>query len=299
MKDCPTLFALSLPRIYLQIFAASLAFVSILVFTANITLLRLLRRSKQMNSITSKLVILLTISDIGAGFLSYPCIIAVYTIPHDSRSCQFELAAQFIALFFGYFSFCVLMGIAIDRYIHVTKLQHYNRYMNEFTMKLMVLFSVIASAAISAISTVYSTSFFVRLAISSCNAISLSSVCIFYLRVERRIRIHAENAEKTLAQRRGKTQLMESIKTVRILLCVLVVIYLPYTITSCVWAYYKMERNTNPGFLLDILKTISYLITFSNAWINALVYCYGNKTLWSYMKKKNAIESGNNIETCS
>ena len=299
MKDCPTLFALSLQTIYLQIFAACLAFVSILVFIANTTLLCLLHRSKQMNSITSRLVMLLTISDISAGFLSYPCIIAVYTIPRDSRSCKFELAAQFIALFFGYFSFCMLMGIAFDRYVHVTKLQRYNYYMNEFTMKLMVLFSVFISAAISAISTVYSTSFFVRLAISSCNAIGLTSVCIVYLRVERRIRIHVENADRTLGQdhRRAKKQLIESIKTVRILLFVLVVIYLPYTITSCVWAYYKMHRNTNPGFLLDILKTISYLITFSNAWINALVYCYGNKTLWNYLKT--AIGNGDNTETGS
>ena len=288
MKDCPSLFAISLPLVYRQIFAGSLVFISVLVFLSNTALIYLLHKTKQMASMTSKLVILLTISDLGAGFISYPCIIAVYMSPGDSRICNFELVAQFIALFFGYLSFCILMGIAIDRYIHVTKLQRYNVYMNGFTLKVMFLFSVVCSAAVSCISTLYSTSFSVRVAISSVNAISLSSVCIFYLLVERRIRIHVENAGQD--QRAKNRQLMASIKTVRILLWILLIIYLPYTIMSCVWAYYKTYLNKHPGFLLDMLKTVSYLITFSNAWINAIVYCYGNKKLWNYVGQRYTIK---------
>ena len=297
MTDCESLFALSLPLIYRQIFSGSLAFVSILVFLSNAILIYLLHKTKQMKSITSKLVILLSISDISAGLISYPCIITVYIIPGDSRNCQFEKAAQGIALFFGYFSFCILMGIAIDRYIHVIKLQRYNVYMNDFTLRIILLASVLFSVAVSCISTLYSTSFFVRLTISSLNAISLSSVCTFYLLVERRIRIHAENASKThgMDQREANKQLLGSVKTVRILLFVLLIIYTPYTIISCIWAYYKMHRKTDPGFLLDILKTVSYLITFSNAWINGIVYCYGNKKLWSYVRQRGGVHPRTDI----
>lgn len=291
MNDCASLFALSLPLLYRQIFSGSLAFVSILVFLTNAVLIYLLHKTKQMNSITNKLIILLSISDISAGLISYPCIITVYIIPGDSRNCEFELAAQGIALFFGYFSFCILMSIAIDRYIHVAKLQRYNVYMNDFTLKLMLLASVLFSAVVSCISTLYSVSFFVRLTISSLNAVSLSSVCIFYLLVERRVRIHAENASKThgMDQREANKQLLGTVKTVRILLFILLIIYTPYTIISCSWAYYKMYRKTDPGFLLDILKTVSYLITFSNAWINGIVYCYGNKKLWNYLRQRGGV----------
>ena len=289
MKDCPSLFALSLPLIYRQIFSSALIVISVLVLLSNFTLIYLLHKTKQMKTITSKLIILLTSSDIISGVISYPCIVVIYFSSGETRNCNFELATQFIALLFAYFSFWILMGVAIDRYFHVTKLQSYNTYMNDFYFKLMVCFATFASLAIAIVSTVLSMSFWARIVVSSVNAVSLSSVCLLYMVVEKRIRNHA-NTNRSLTDGQEPNvmnkQLVRSMKTVRSLLIVLVLIYSPYTVSSCFWAYYKMQLNTQPGFVLDLIKTFSYLLTFSNAWINAIIYCYGNTKTCNYVRSR-------------
>lgn len=283
---CPSLLAMSIPSAYLVTFAALVVVMVIFTVVSNSLLIHALRKTKQLTTITNKLILLMNISDLITGVVAYPCIAFLYFTISIFRSCKFELTIQLITLMPAYFSFWMLMGVAVDRYLQVTKLTRYNLYMNDFRMKLIIAGGLSLSVGTSVISTVFSSSFWLKVCLNLSNISSVMMMFFIYTLVFKKIRTHSQTIRQVPGQKQNRArmrQMLTGARTVRFLLGALFVLYFPYNIISTVWAYYKFYLKTEPGLLLDILELISYLIVFSNAGINALIYGYGNSALRSYL----------------
>ena len=291
MDSCASLFPLPIPWAYQLAFAIIMVILAIFTVTANATLIHVLLKTKQTKSITNRLILLMNVSDICTGVVGYPCIAAVYLITTEGRrNCKFELVTQFTTLLFAYLSFCLLMGVAIDRYIRVTKLNRYNVYMNHSRMKVVLAAGCLLSISISIVSTVFASSFYLKIVLNASNLSSLSLVFIVYTLVAKRLRVHSGNINQHStdinSQDIKQRKMLRSTKTVRILLGTLLVLYAPYNVVSVIWTYYRFYVNVNPGILLNILELLSYIFIFSNAGINAMIYCYGNSVTRKYVRDR-------------
>ena len=278
---CLSLWPLDMPRGHLITWAALTALLVPFTIAANALLIYGLYKAKQLTTITNKFLLLMIISDLCSGIVVFPMVVALVATSQSFRSCAFELVTQYIAFFFAYFSFFMLMCVSMDRYIHVTKLNQYNKYMNEFRMKVIMLLSFVMSATISYIAFAF-PSFPLQILLSSSDLFGVLLMCFLYAKVFKRISLHAENFKKMLgdvgttkANREVKRELSAT-KTIRVLLLTLLVLYFPYNIVSGLWTYYKYQKGTNPPLQLDVLEYLAYVIVFSNAAINAIIFIMGN-----------------------
>ena len=290
--DCLSLWPLDIPWLHITIWTVFLLLLSPITIIANATFIYALKKTQQLNTITNKFILIMNISDLGTGIFVLPTLAVMILIKDSFRSCTFELIVQYGAFFLAYFSFFMLMCVSMDRYIHITKLNRYNAFMNEFRMKIIVLVSFITSAIIAYISIAF-PSFPLQVALNISDLAGVSFMFILYSLVFRKISLHAEmfkqrlgaasNAEK--ANREAKRE-MSATKTIRFVLGALIVFYFPYNICSAIWTYYKYEQRKNPGLTFDVLEYWAYIFVFSNAAINALLFGYGNSAIRNLVLNK-------------
>eukprot|EP00795_Rhopilema_esculentum_P009471 gene9471-biopygen10915 len=176
----------------------------------------------------------------------------------------------------------------MDRYLHVTKLKKYNKFMNEFRMKVIVVFSFVTSAIIAYISIAF-PSFPLQVALNLSDLFGVLFMFILYSMVFRRIAIHAEKIKKMLRDagedsgNRETRREISATKTIRFVLGALLVLYLPYNICSAIWTYYKYQEKRNPPLIMNVLEYWAYVIVFSNAAINAILFGYGNSVVRRFL----------------
>ncbi len=248
---------------------------------SNAILIYALYSTKQLNSITNKLILLMSISDFLMGIFSLPTMATMIALKDTFRSCTFERIVQYFAYMLAYFSFFMLMFISLDRYVHVTKLNRYSDFINEFRMKIATIVCFLITAIVAYI-TISLPSFVLQVVLNCSNLLGVILMCTLYAVVFRKIQYHAENykrmlgnVSKTEANKNMQSELSAT-KTIRLVLVALLVQYLPYNIVSAFWAYHKMELREDPGLTLSTLEYLALLIVFSNHTINAAIFAYGN-----------------------
>ncbi len=288
---CNSLFPLDMPQEHLLIWGISSIVLSLITIIANSLVIYALYKTKQLDTITHKFVLVMNLSDLCTGIIALPFISSLIFMKRFFRCCTCELAAQCIALFFAYVSFFMIMWVAIDRYIHVTKLNRYNAFMNNFRMKIIVIISVVTSA-VAAYLTIAVPSFLMQLLLNISDLLGVFIMIVFYSLVFQKLRLHAENYKKMLgnmAARKADKEVKREIsatKTVRLLLLSILILYLPYNIFTAVWTYEKFNLGREPSLPLNITLYWSYLFVFSNTAVNAIIFGYGNTTLRRYIVNK-------------
>ena len=290
--NCPSLWPLDIPQSHLILWAAVTSILSPVTIVANSVLIYGLFKTHQLNTITNTFILIMNISDLCTGIFVLPLIVVMISLKDTLRSCNFELFVQYIALLFGYFSFFMLMCISTDRYIHVTKLNKYNKFMNPRRMKIATVLSFVSSALMSYLP-ISLPIFWLKVALHLSDLSGVSLMLFLYSLVLRKIAIHTEKFKRMLEEL-GKSEStsretrkeLSATKTVRFVLGALLVLYLPYNICSIVWTYYKYGRKVNPPFFLNIITYWSYIVVFSNTAINAAIFGYGNSTVRRYVFKR-------------
>ena len=285
MYNCPSLLALDLPQSHLIIWAVLTSVLSLITILANSALIYGLYKTQQLTTITNKFILLMSISDLCTGIFVFPLIIVIICLRDTLRSCSFELFVHYIALLFAYFSFFMLMCISTDRYIHVTRLNKYNQFMNTCRMKIATVLSFIFSVFIASLTISFPT-FWLHLALRLSNLVGVSVIFFLYSLIFRKLAIHTENFKRMLEEmgtgestsRETKKELSAT-KTIRFVFGALLVCFLPYNICSVAWIYYKVERQVKPPFILNFITYWSYILVFSNAAINSIILGYGNSVV--------------------
>ena len=286
-----SLWPLNMPWQQLTTWACCSFLLSPITLLTNSMLLYALYKTKQLATITSKFIVVISVSDLCTGTLVLPVTAAMILAKDSLRSCAFQLTTQFLAFMFAYFSFFVLMCISLDRYIHVTKLNRYNAFMNVFRMKAIIVTSLGLSALIADMSIAF-PSFPLQLILNCSDFFGVLLMCSMYVIVFRKIKFHAENFKNMLGDistanaNKITRQELSATKTIRVVLGALLVLYLPYNVSSAIWAYFKFHRGEEPCLKLNVIEYWSYLVVFSNAAVNAVIFIYGNTKTRNYIKNK-------------
>ena len=301
-KFCMTLSSVVLPRSYHVFFAISYALLSGVTIFSNTILIYTLYKTKQLKTISNKLILVMNISDLLAGIFAFPSVSAAHIIHDFQRRCEFEKVDTFLALFFGYFSFLMLCCIALDRYFQLTKLNRYNLYMNEFRMKVMI-FSILAVSFVISLMPLFYQSLLQQFISASLGLFGLGLIISMYSFLVKRLRNNVTSQSNnttgeisTRPERNGSSQLSAA-KTIQFLLTYLTITYSPYLIISCWWAYYKFRMKVEPGFYITLLYTWTAFVALCNASGNSWIIVYGNsrsRRFVSSLFRRNCVENDEN-----
>lgn len=284
---CWTFASSKLPSIHHVSFGTAYALLSVLTIASNAILLYALHKTKQLNTISNKLTLIMNVSDLCSGVITFP-IAAISNLSGSLRtSCVLDKAASFFALFFGPFSFLLLFCISIDRYFRVTKMTRYNLYMNDFRMKIMI-FSSLVVAVIIAFKSIFTPSFTQQVISVSVTSFFLISAIIVYMILLKRLRNHViqfNNAREEISDgvQESRNIQITATTTIQLLLICLTVVYSPYQIISCFWTYYKYQKETDPNVYLGIAFAWSRILALANATGNSFVIIYGNARIWRFV----------------
>ena len=289
---CASLWPLDMPWSHLTAWAVVTGILSPITIIANSTLIYGLLKTQQLTTITNKFILIMNVSDLCTGLFVLPLIVVMVCLKDTIRSCAFELFMQYIAFVLAYFSFFMLMSISVDRYIHVTKLNKYNQFMNGFRMKLVTVVSFVCSALIGYIAIAF-PAFWLQVTLNLSDLAGVSLMFFLYSLVFRKIAVHTEKFRKMLEElgtnestSRETKKEVSATKTIRFVLGALLVLYLPYNICSAAWSYYKFNKKVNPPLFLNAMAYWSYIIVFSNAAINAVIFGYGNSVVRKFIFSK-------------
>ena len=283
--NCASLLAMDMPQSHLILWAVVTSILSLVTILANSALIYCLYKTQQLNTITNKFILLMSISDLCTGLFFLPLIVVMICLKDTLQSCNFELFVQFIGLLFAYFSFSMLMCISTDRYLHVTKLNKYSQFMNARRMKIATVLSFIFSVLIAYIHTSFQT-FWLQLTQCLLDLIGVSLMFFLYTLIFRKLAIHTDTfnrmrerlgtSESTSLERKKE---FSATKTLCFVLGALLALYAPYYMCSSAWIYYRFNRKVNPPLILTFMTCLSYLLVLSNAAINAIIFCHGNSVI--------------------
>ena len=284
-SHCPLPWPLDMPQSHLISWAIVTSILSPITILANSALIYGLYTKQHLNTISNKFIVLMSISDLCLGIFVFPLIVVIICLKDTFRSCNFELFVHYIALLFAYFSFFMLMCISTDRYIHVTRLNRYNQFMNPRRMKIATILSFFCSVLIASLSIRFVT-VWLQLAVCLSGFSGVSLMFFLYSLVFRKLAIHTEKFKRMLEELgRGESTSRETRKefsakkTIRFVLGALLVLYMPYNICSVVWAYHTYDGKVKPPFFLKVMMYWSYTLVFSNGAINAIILGYGNSVV--------------------
>ncbi|XP_065065759.1 type-1 angiotensin II receptor-like [Rhopilema esculentum] len=285
---CPSIWPLDMPWPHLITWSFFIALLSPITIISNAALIYGLYKLEQLDTITNKFILVMNISDLGTGIFILPSIAVMAALKNKFRNCVFEKVIQCTAFLLAYFSFFMLMCVSLDRYLHVTKLKKYNKFMNEFRMKVIVVFSFVTSAIIAYISIAF-PSFPLQVALNLSDLFGVLFMFILYSVVFHKILINAERVKNMLRDagedsgNRETRREISATKKIRYVLGALLVLYLPYNIFSAIWTYYKFQEKKNPPLTTNTLEYWSYIIVFFNASVNAILFAYGNSVVRRFL----------------
>ena len=289
MYHCPSPWPLDMPQSHLILWAVVTSILSPITILANSALICGLYTKQQLNTITNKFILLMSISDLCIGIFVLPLIVVIICLKDTLRSCNFELFVQYIALLFAYFSFFMLMCISTDRYIHVTRLNRYSQFMNPLRMKIATVLSFFCSVLIASLSIRFLT-VWLQLAMCLLGLSGISLMLSLYSLVFRKLAIHTENFKGMLEElgrsestHRETRKEFSAKRTIRFVLVALLVLYFPYNICTVALTYYRYDRKVNPPFFVNVMTYWSYTFAFSNAAINAIIFGYGNSIVRQFI----------------
>ena len=269
------------------VFAAVAVFLAVVSICANASLICALHKTKQLSSFSNIFMTFVCSSDLCFSLINEPMIAVYHLLYIKKENCLVDHIQFYLAYFFLYFSGMMIMAVAIDRYLHITKLLRYDSYMNKQRATLIVVTSFAVSNT-AAFSLTYwkASSFEIQLAFFAVNMVLNSTIFYCYFIVIGKVSFSpmqdklVGSAGCEMSKRRKA-----SIRTMRLLIIAVMMAYGPYNILTVTRSYYVFYRKTMPNHTLDVLTAWSYFIVFSFSIINVVIYSSGNTEIKSFYKK--------------
>lgn len=258
----------------------------------NVVLIVAMFKTGEIKSFTSHFVILMSLSDMGLGAVVLPMIFSMLTFDKLRTNCKYQKAVLFSVCLFAYTSFFMLMAIAMDRYFLITKLAKYKSVMTKFRFKIIVVVIMLASLSCAVVTSI-SYTFCLHMIFVSTIVVVIGTIYVLYAKLVRHIdrrsntvtRCNASTNERLVSRKSIRRKRDVSVvKTVKLLLAMIFVLYMPYNIISSVWSYYRFQVKQNPGNALNIAEFWSYVLIYLNCSANAVIYGHGNGKIRRYVK---------------
>lgn len=243
--------------------------------------------TRQLKNTSHFLIFFLSVSDMLLGVSVQPMFAIMLYNYSVQTHCTFETVLQFFAILFTHTSAYCIAVIAFDRYCRMKYLNRYAEIMKKWITKMVFVF-VFLFSFLQAILYICGTQlmFFhqakkIAVAIDACIAISVVIVYVLTVRVVRNHRRDAASKDMLLAVDRVITNV-----AAKILLAV-VIFYIPYIITSGLYAKFDGKVNGEVQRWLSFTVFIGFLLTYCNTIANALVFLTLNRKAKQKMMERN------------
>ena len=265
--------------------------ISLISVATNLILVRALKKSNEFNSFSDHFMTLICYSDICFATISQPMLVFHHMIAiNNKENCLLEFLIVVTSYFFMYFSFFMLIDIAVLRYLLLTKLSRYDLYTNKSRGRLIILVNLLASASFSVVASAPKNIYFqAQIVFTIVGSTLITIICYLYFIVLRRVGrlIHVQPAKNgrngaVSIQTLTKTKRKQTVRTVGSLLLALVLLYTPYNCVTLVRSYYLYYKNTSPGYTLDVVASCFTLPVYSFTVVNAVIYGWGTAAVRRY-----------------
>ena len=248
------------------------------------------------------LIFVLTVSDTVMGLVSIPTTITLTSIYSYKRNCRLERLFMFFGQVNGHFSFYITLMIALQRY---AKMRETSYGVSTFTRKILtksgLRIIVWAVFSLSCAHGVVSTYFFglVKSVVPNILMMILRGLiliviqvcyCRVYIAVKKhlRTRVTPRDSECTTPSQRDekkrprRSRFSKVNRTVLIVIILLILSYLPATITDMWTGYYTLFLGITAPMLPRFLFYVSFTTIFMNCALNAGVIIYHD---WSSLRR--------------
>ena len=244
-----------------------------------------LKKLKKLNTASYRFMMFLSISDLSLGIFQ----LVVQTLPYikDKQTSSIViLIMQFALYFIAPFSACMIMIIALDRYVHMKYLTYYNTVMTVSRARLVVLYNValnLTTATILTLSSVYGFFFVYHTMLTCLYLLVILGTFILYLVTYRSIRRRTANLTIARDKSRKKVDANRGFaKGMLFVLLSLVICYIPNHAIG-------MARNVinhagrQPPSTFQYVLLWAIILSYMNGTLNALALILCNKQLRKFV----------------
>lgn len=234
-------------------------------------------KTKQLHNKSFRLIFYLSISDCCMAVI--PQSFLTFILAHDVIICQVAYASSFTASVFTHTSLYITCGIAFDRYLRMRYLQNYDHVVGNRRFRVL-LFVILLLALLPGFLYVVGIYFDI---VNMADRIGIvldilvgSSTFVIYLRTLRAVRSHRRNSTF-----RNVFVSVDKImtKVVKRIILAIVLIFVPYMVffLTYVISIGYLEGQIRSWLLFCMVLT--YIFTYSNSLINAMIFIFANKKL--------------------
>ena len=278
----------------IQEYRAALTVLDILILlgnaVANILVIYVLIKTKQITKFSCKLMCLLSVNDLAIALVAQTLFITeVY-----GANCVINLTYQLVSRFLPRLSGYIVGVIGIDRYIRIRYKMNFKSILTtKLLIFLMVLIFLIALTQVILITlgmllhkkTIFSS---IVLGIDI-----FLFICIVYLQI--RTITTASSTQKKASNPEVLNEVNKKITRLcsRIMIAY-IAFYLPYMIINCVRNKMHKVVSLKTKSLLDFLLMVSIIIVYFNSLVNALLFLSSNVKARRFLKQ--TYRSSENLE---
>ena len=174
------------PKKHRIILAFITSLLCVLTICSNLLLIYSLYKTRLYRTITNKLVIAMSLSDLLTGSLVLPLFVVYYLVNVGNEYCvarctDIFYAFQYLSNTLGNFSCFMMLIIACDRYFHMAMLNFYNIYMDHFKIKIIITACILLSN-ISPLFMHFTPSFYLQM-ITNVTAALFFTITFFFTRI--------------------------------------------------------------------------------------------------------------------
>ena len=271
-------------QIYALVFGLSMT--NLLTWLSNIAVILSIFKTNQQRTIFCLLVLSLSLSDCLSAFIGQTLVFTTFLKPNIN--CTLKLTTQFLATFTLNISMCIIIATTFDKMIHINKLRPRERNVSMKSAYIIWLICVILAFLIASCYTLFTfyrmfNSFYPISLITT--SVGVAAVFLSYMTMYRRICLHIEKTStirRTSSSRRnaGQTRpvyLLSTAKVIKRILIAVFIAYVPAVTVNLCWHYDTNVHNSKYLNWFVVAMYISFLLTYSNSTLNAIIFILGNR----------------------
>ena len=261
---------------------------SLFVICTNLLLLLSVIKTKELDTTSKKYIFLLNFSDFFIGLVGIPSYGMLFTMYGSTPFCELHMAAKFLVISSFYFTFCVMLLIALDRSVSIVPELDSPSRIGEFIQtsygfNFTVILSIAVALCLGGLSIIDNkVTRLMRTATTMCaNSTFILLYIYLYLKVHRftkstRAIMNNINHSETETTKNGYSGRFK--KTVLILVGVVNLCLIPTEIIQIVGVYLMFARKELTPTIW-FLYYLSVIPVFANSGFNSIIILYRNRKL--------------------
>ena len=272
--------------------------------STNTLLIFSLLKTDQLQSVSNYFILLLTVSDCAMGLVGQTLVSLLFTKYKRTSICKIETTTTCLTTFFGYLSGFSILSISIDRCIHMIFLHRYSQIVTKRRVLITIMGCVILACMTSfsyLMGTFYKKYHIVKGVILLMDMTVILVIYTVYMSTYLRIKRHVDEtahlrqpgprtpALKDEAGHENKKKPKYSFvltKTIFVVLGAAFISYVPYVTVSMIKVVRVTSSSEPTSPYLQLALYVTYLLTYLNSALNAIIFLHGNKKCRVFVLQK-------------